>query len=323
MTFLGGGFGRKAFMDYTHEATMISKETGTPVQVVWTREDDATQGPYRPGMCYRCEGVLTNGQIDAFKVRMTGQNIGHMFGGPKDKANDSITEGFLEHYYQTIKNISFAEVPFETPIPIMWWRSVYASTNGFAYECFLDELAIAAGKDPVEFRRSLLKDERTLKLIDKLEQVSGWKKRKKNEGFGIAITECFSSTVGQVAKVSKGKDGKIKIDKVWTVMDCGWYVNPDIIEAQVEGSIIMGLGAATMHEITFKDGMTVEKNLYAYDMPRMKDNFPMEVHIMENDANAGGVGEPGLPPFAPALFNAIFDLTGQRIRKLPCRLDKI
>jgi isoquinoline 1-oxidoreductase subunit beta len=323
MTFLGGGFGRKAFMDYPHEATMISKEMGTPIQVVWTREDDATQGPYRPGMCYRCEGVLSNGEIDALKFRATGQNIAHMFDGPRDKANNSISEGFLAPYYDTIKNVSFAEVPFETPVPIMWWRSVYASTNGFAIECFLDELAIAAGKDPLDFRRHYLKDERTLKLIDKLEEVSGWKKRKKKEGFGVAITECFTSTVGQVVKVSRGKDGKLKIDKVWAVMDCGWYVNPDIIQAQVEGSIIMGLGAATMHEVTFKDGMTVQKNLYAYSMPRMVDTPQMEVHVMDNDANAGGVGEPGLPPFAPALFNAIYDLTGKRIRKLPCSLSKI
>ena len=323
MTFLGGGFGRKAFMDYPHEAVVISKEMGTPIQVIWTREDDSTQGPYRPGMCYRCEGVLTNGTIDAIKVRMTGQNIGHMFGGPRDKANDSITEGFLEPYYKTIKNISFAEVPFETPIPIMWWRSVYASTNGFAYECFLDELAVAAGKDPLGFRREYLTDERTLKLIDKLEAVSGWKKRKKKEGYGVAITECFSSTVGQVVKVSRGKDGKIKIDKVWAVMDCGWYVNPDIIQAQVEGSIVMALGAACMHEITFKDGLTVQKNLYSYDMPKMRDTPPIEVYIMDNEENAGGVGEPGLPPFAPALMNAVFDLTGKRIRKLPHSLNNI
>jgi isoquinoline 1-oxidoreductase beta subunit len=126
--------------------------------------------------------------------------------------------------------------------------------------------------------------------------------------------------VGQVVKVSRGKDGKIKIDKVWAVMDCGWYVNPDIIQAQVEGSVIMALGAATMHEITFEDGITMQKNFYAYEIPKINDSPTIEVHIMENDANAGGVGEPGLPPFAPALMNAIYDLTGKRIRKLPFSL---
>ena len=323
MTFLGGGFGRKAFLDYPHEATMISKEIGAPVHVVWTREDDATQGPYRPGISYRCRGVIKDGVISAIQFKMAGQNIGHMEGGSKDKPNDSITEGFLKPYSDSIKNISFHDVPFETPIPIMWWRSVYASTNGFAYESFIDELAVEAGKDPLEFRRQYLQEERCQRLIDKLEKVSGWKSRKKNEGFGVAITECFSSTVGQIVKVSKGTNGKIKIDQVWAVMDCGWYVNPDTINAQVEGSIIMALGAATMHEITFKDGLVDQKNFYAYPMPRINDIPPIEVHVMDNNADAGGVGEPGLPPFAPALTNAIFDLTGKRIRKLPFDLSTV
>ena len=323
MTFLGGGFGRKAFLDYPHEAAMISKETGTPVQVIWTREDDVTQGPYRPGISYRCEGVVDKGEISAFKLRMAGQNIDHWSGGKKDVANDSTSEGFLKPYYDSIKNLSIADVPFETPIPIMWWRSVYASTNGFAYESFMDELAIAAGKDPLEFRRQYLKDDRIQRQIDKMEDVSGWKNRKKNEGFGVAITECFESTVGQIVKVSKNKDGKLKIDQVWVVMDCGWYVNPDTIKAQIEGSIIMALGAATIHEITFKDGMTEQRNFYDYKMPRITDMPPIEIHIMENDAAAGGVGEPGLPPFTPALTNAIYDLTGKRIRKLPFSMTSI
>lgn len=322
-TFLGGGFGRKAFMDYPHEATMLSKELGKPVQIVWSREDDATQGPYRPGISYRCQGVVNNGEIDAFKVTLAGQNIDHWRGGAKDKPNRSATEGFLGGYFETVKNIGVWDIPFETPIPAIWWRSVYASTNGFAYESFIDELAIAAGKDPLELRKTYLKEERTQKLIDKLEEVSGWRNRKKNEGYGVAITECFGTTVGQVVKVSKPAGGTLKIDQVWAVMDCGWYVNPDTIRAQVEGSVVMGLGAATMHEITFTDGLVNEKNFYAYPMPRIGDIPPIEVHIMENEANAGGVGEPGLPPFAPALTNAIFDLTGTRIRKLPFKLDAV
>ena len=326
MTFLGGGFGRKAFMDYPHEAAVISKEMGAPVQVLWSREDDMTQGPYRTGISYRCEGVVENGAISAMKVRMAGQNIGHWNwkgGAPKDKPNGSITEGFLKPYFDSIKNCSFSDIPFETPVPPIWWRSVYASTNGFAYESFMDELAVAAGKDPLAFRREYLKDERCQRLIDRLEEVSGWKSRRKNEGFGAAITECFASTVGQVVKVTRDADGKVKIDHVWAVIDCGWYVNPDIIRAQVEGAIVMGLGAATIHEITFADGMVVEKNFYAYKMPRIHDIPPIEIHIMENDADAGGVGEPGLPAFAPALTNAIYDLTGQRIRKLPFSLQDL
>ena len=323
MTFLGGGFGRKAMPDYPYEAVLVSKEIGAPVQVVWTREDDATQGPYRPGVSYRCEGVVENGDITALKFRMAGQNNDHWRGGDNGKPNRSTSEGFLKPYYDSIKNISFADVPFKTPIPTSFWRSVYASTNGFAYESFLDEIAHKAMKDPLDMRRQYLKDERSKLLIDKMEQVSGWKNRKKNEGYGVAITECFASTAGHIVKVSKGKTGGIHIDKVWVVVDCGWYVNPDIIKAQVEGSIVMAIGAATIHEITFKDGMVEQRNFYDYKMPRITDIPQMEIHIMENDADAGGMGEPGLPAFAPALTNAIFDLTGKRIRKLPFNLQEV
>lgn len=323
MTFLGGGFGRKAFTDYPHEAVLISKEIGAPVQVVWSREDDLKQGPYRPGISYRCEGVVSEGKIEALKFRMAGQNNDHWSGGKKDVPNDSTSEGFLEPYYASIKNLSISDVPFETPLPTMWWRSVYASTNGFAYESFMDEMAVEAGKDPLDFRRTHLQDERCQKLIDKMEEVSGWKKRNKNEGYGVAITECFKSTVGHIVKVSKNISGGVKIDKVWAVMDCGWYVNPDIIRAQVEGSIVMGLGAATIHEITFKDGKVEQNNFYDYPMPRITDIPPIEVYIIENEEDAGGVGEPALPPFAPALTNAIFDLTGKRIRKLPFSLATV
>lgn len=323
MTFLGGGFGRKALPDYPHEAALISKETGTPVQVLWTREEDLTQGPYRPGISYRCEGVVENGRISAAKFRMAGQNNDHWRGGDTGKPNKSTTEGFLAPYFDSIKNISFADVPFKTPVPTSFWRSVYASTNGFAYESFMDELAHKATKDPLEFRREYLKDERCQRLIDKMEEVSGWKERGKNQGFGVAITECFGSTVGHIVKVSERNTGGIRIDKVWVVVDCGWYVNPDIIKAQVEGSVVMALGAATTHEITFKDGMVEQRNFYDYKMPRITDIPPTDVHIMETDADAGGMGEPGFPAFAPALANAIFDLTGKRIRKLPFDLQAV
>ncbi len=323
MTFLGGGFGRKAFMDYPYEAAVVSKELGGPVQVVWTREDDATQGPYRPGITYRCEGLLKNGKMEAVKVKLCGQNIGHFSSDDRTKANGSSSEGFLEAYTKSIPNLTIADVPFESPVPVLWWRSVYASTNGFAFESFMDEMAIAAGKDPLGFRREHLPDERVHKLIDKMEEVSGWRSRGSNKGYGVAITECFASTVGQVVKVSRDPKGGVKIDKVWVVMDCGWYVNPDIIHAQIEGSVIMGLGAATMHETTFTDGLVDQKNFYNYKMPRIMDVPPIEAYIVENEENAGGVGEPALPPFAPALTNAIFDLTGKRIRKLPFRLSDV
>jgi isoquinoline 1-oxidoreductase beta subunit len=325
MTFLGGGFGRKAFLDYPHEAVVISKEIKAPVQVVWTREDDMTQGPFRPGAVYGCKaGLSKEGNITAFQTRSATQNMNHENPGvDKSTYNGDTLDGLLKPYFDAIPNYSFADIPTRSPIPVMWWRSVYASTNGFAYESFIDELAHAADKDPLEFRRQHLGDDRYQALIDRLIELTGWKTRGKNEGWGVAITECFSSIVGEVVKVSKQPDGKIKIDKIIALMDCGWYVNPDIIRAQVEGSIIMALGAAIKHDTHFKDGIAVEKNFDSYKMPRIHEIPYIEVHIVDNDEKAGGVGEPGLPPLAPALCNAIFDLTGKRIRKLPFNLDEV
>lgn len=325
MTFLGGGFGRKAFTDYPHEAAIISKEMKAPVQVVWTREDDMTQGPFRPGMIYQCKGALTDdGRIEAFETKMAGQNMDHQWAeANKLSYNSSVTEGLLETYLETFPHFSFGDAPLDAPIPVMWWRSVYSSTNGFAFESFIDELAVKAGKDPLQFRREHVGSSRYNDLISKLEEISGWKSRTKNSGYGVAITECFASIVGEVVKVSKSSDGKVRIDNVWAVMDCGWYVNPDIIRAQVEGSIVMALGAATKHATHFADGKAVEKNFNTYQMPRISEIPTIEVIVMDNEEKAGGVGEPGLPPFTPALTNAIFDLTGKRIRKLPFKLDEV
>ncbi len=324
MTFLGGGFGRKAFTDYTYEAVLISKEIKAPVQVVWTREDDMTQGPFRPGAVYQCKGAINDGRIAALQVKMASQNMDHQWpGADKTNFNSSTTEGFAESYFESIPNYSFADIPTEAPIPVMWWRSVYSSTNGFAYESFIDELAHEAGKDSLEFRRSHLGGERYQAILDKLEEMTGWKSRGKNDGWGLAITECFKTIVGEAVKVSRKTDGKIKIDKIVAVMDCGWYVNPDIIKAQIEGSIVMALGAAVTHETHFADGKAVESNFNTYKMPRINDLPAMDIHIMENDEKPGGAGEPALPPFAPALCNAIFDLTGKRIRKLPFKMEEV
>jgi len=325
MTFLGGGFGRKAFMDYTYEPVLLSKEMNAPVQVVWTREDDMTQGPYRPGAVYECKGSIDSERINSFQAKMAGQNMDHQWSPNPDKTafNTNTTEGFLETYFESIPNYSFGDVPTESPIPVMWWRSVYSSTNGFAYESFMDELAHEAGKDPFDFRRDYLQSDRYQAMLDKFEELTKWKSRGKNEGWGIAITECFGSPVAEAVKVSKNANGKVQIDKVIALIDCGWYVNPDIIRQQVEGAITMAIGAATIHETHFNDGMATEKNFDKYKMPRINNVPEIEVHIMENNELPGGVGEPGLPPLAPALCNAIFDLTGKRIRKLPFNLDEV
>ncbi len=325
MTFLGGGFGRKAFLDYTTEAVTISKEVKAPIKVIWTREDDMTQGPFRPGAMYRMHALLRDGKIAALRGRMAAQNMDLQNSRTfeRAKANSSLTEGLVEDYLENIPSYLFTDVPTESPIPVMWWRSVYSSTNTFAYESFMDELALAAGKDPVAFRKDHLKSARVKALLDKLVSMSGWAGRKKGDGYGIAVTHCFDSFSGQVVKVSKKPEGGIRIDKVFAAIDCGWYVNPDIIRAQVEGSVQMAYGAAAVHETHFSDGKAVEKNFNEYTMPLLGDVTDIQVAIMENDEKPGGVGEPGLPPFAPALANAIFDLTGKRIRTLPFSLDGV
>lgn len=330
MTFLGGGFGRKAFDDYPYEAAMISREIKAPVQVMWTREDDMTAGPFRPGAYYKLRGGLdAQGHIHAFQAITATQWIGQQWSpepmGPPGPAgyNSGNFEGLLPAYHKGIPHYSYGGAGTHSPIPVMWWRSVSASTNGFACESFIDELAHAAGQDPLQFRREHLPEPRFQALIDRMGELTNWASRGHKQGWGVAFTECFTGLCGHAVKVARGKDGKVMIEQVIGLMDCGWYVNPGIIRAQVEGSIVMALGAATIHATTFSDGKAVQQNFDTYPMPRMTDIPPIEIHIMENDEKPGGVGEPGLPPFAPALANAIFDLTGQRIRKLPFSLSDI
>ena len=328
MTFLGGGFGRKAFPDYPLEAALISQKVKAPVQVMWTREDDMTMGPFRAGALYRCRGgVDTQKKVFALQIISASQYIGQ--GEDKDAKPQPVTvntgeiSGLVSDYYKSIPHYSFAGIPTRSPIPTMWWRAPIANVDAFAGESFIDELAHLALQDPLEFRKAHLVSPRYQALVNKLAVISNWTSRGKNDGWGVAITECFGGIVGQVVKVSRQQDKKIKIDKVFALIDCGWYVNPDIIRAQVEGSIVMALGAAVNHATHFKDGKAVEKNFNTYPMPRINEIPEIEVHIMENDEKPGGVGEPGLPAFAPALCNAIFDLTGKRIRKLPFSLGEI
>ncbi|WP_461102610.1 xanthine dehydrogenase family protein molybdopterin-binding subunit [Spirosoma koreense] len=328
MTFLGGGFGRKAFQDYPMEAALLSKEMKAPVQVMWTREDDMSGGPFRGGAMYRCRGgVDAQKKIAAFQLISAGQPMGP--GEDQDANPEPVTENkgraasMPSDYYMSIPHYSFGSIATRSPIPTMWWRAPVANVEAFACESFIDELAHLALQDPLEFRKAHLSSDRYQLLVDKLADISHWQTRRKNDGWGVAITECNSSLVGQVVKVSSRSDKKIKIDKVYALIDCGWYVSPDTIRAQVEGSIVMALGAAVNHATHFEDGKAVETNFNTYAMPRIDEIPPIEVHIMENNEPPGGVGEPGLPAFAPALCNAIFDLTGQRIRKLPFTLEQV
>jgi isoquinoline 1-oxidoreductase beta subunit len=328
MTFLGGGFGRKAFPDYPLEAALISKQIKAPVQVMWTREDDMTLGPFRGGAMYRCRGGLDpQHKIYSFQIVTAAQPMGG--GQDEDVQPQAATDnaggisGLLTDYYKTIPHYSFGGIPTKSPIPTMWWRAPVANIDAFAYESFIDELAHLASEDPMTFRRAHLTSARYVALVDQLAAISRWKTRRKGDGWGVAITDCFGGIVGQVVKVSRRADKGIAIDKVFALIDCGWYVNPDIIRAQVEGSIVMALGAAITHATHFKDGKAVEKNFNTYAMPRIHDIPAIEVHIMENNEKPGGVGEPGLPAFAPALCNAVFDLTRRRIRRLPFSLSEV
>lgn len=328
MTFLGGGFGRKAFPDYPIEAAFISKAVKAPVQVMWTREDDMSMGPFRGGALYKCRGGIDmQGKIAAFQVISALQYMG--VGTDKDAEPQPVTvnsggiAGLPADYYQSIPHYSFGSINTRSPIPTMWWRAPVANTDAFACECFIDELAYLAGKDPLDLRIMHFTTSRYRALADKLAEVSNWRSRKRSAGWGLAITECFGSMVGQVVKVSRRENQQLRIDKVFALIDCGWYVNPDIIRAQVEGSIVMALGAAVKHATHFKEGRAVEKNFHSYLMPRINEIPEITVHIMENNEKAGGVGEPALPAFAPALCNAIFDLSGKRIRKLPFRLEEV
>lgn len=328
MTFLGGGFGRKAFPDYPFEAALISKEIKAPVQVVWTREDDMTLGPFRSGAMYRCRGgVDAQNKIAAFQVIFATQYMGP--GADKEAEPQPVTvntggiSGLASDYYKSIPHYSIASVPIKSPIPVMWWRAPTANVDAFACESFIDGLAHLASQDPLAFRKIHLPSPRYQALIDKLAAISNWTSRRRNDGWGVAITECFGGIVAHIVKVSRRPDEKVKIDKVYALIDCGLYVNPDIIRAQVEGSIVMALGAAVKHATHFEDGKAVEKNFNTYAMPRISEIPAIEVHIMENDEKPGGVGEPALPAFAPALCNAIFDLTGKRIRKLPFSLEEV
>lgn len=204
----------------------------------------------------------------------------------------------------------------------MWWRSVYSSTNVFGQECFIDELATEAGKDPVDFRLQMLKKQpKYSRLLKFLADKAAWNRPiPKGWGRGIAITHCFDSTTGQVIEVSQTETG-IKIERVVTAIDCGIAVNPDNVEAQCEGCVIMGLTAALKDGLTFENGRVKESNFHDYRMLRMPEIPILETHIFPSSESPTGTGEPALPTVAPALANAIFNLTGKRIRQLPIDLD--
>ncbi|RXK47552.1 xanthine dehydrogenase family protein molybdopterin-binding subunit [Aquirufa rosea] len=328
VTFLGGAFGRKAYYDYVLEAAHLSKQINAPVKVVWTREDDIQQGPFRPGMLSVLKGSLdAQGIVTGFEHKMNGASIlNQVFKVPLGNAPDPwAEEGINLHdspYAFPNRRNSFSLI--STQIPILWWRSVYASNNLFGQESFIDELAHAAKKDPLEFRLELLKDSpRFVAVLKKLGELSHYQQLKaQGKSIGIAIARSFSSICAHAILVEKQGAG-VTIKKVYSVIDCGVAINPRNIKAQVQSNITMGLTAAIKNEITVVNGQTQQSNFHDYAVLRQGEIPEMEIFVMMNNEAPGGVGEPGLPPVAPALCNAVFLATGKRVRKLPFDISQV
>ncbi len=326
-TLLGGGFGRR-LGEYVMDAVLLSKAVGKPVKVVWTREDDMQHDFYRPATYNKMSaGLDASGKPVFWNHRLVSSSImatlgPQLFGGapPATVLDGTATEGAHTLPYD-MQNLYVDWVRMDTGVPVGFWRSVGSSHTGFSTECFLDELAEAAKKDPLEFRLSLLeKHPRHAGALKLAAEKAGWGKPAPKGIFrGIAVHESFESYVAQVAEVSVGADGKPKVHRVVCVIDCGQVVNPDTVKAQMESSIIFGLTAALYGEITLKDGRVEQNNFYDYKMLRMNETPRIDVYIVPSTEKHGGVGEPGTPPIAPAVVNAIFAATGKRVRSLPIR----
>jgi isoquinoline 1-oxidoreductase beta subunit len=327
-TFMGGSFGRKGYFDFVMEAIALSKQAGVPVKLLWTREDDLTQGPFRPGMLNALRaGLDEKGNVIAFEHKVVGGSIQGQTGNkdmsttPDDWCEETISE---EDSPYNIPNRRQSSLVQPTDIPIVWWRSVYSSTNAYAHESFIDELAHAAGKDPLQFRIDLLAEApRFRKLLTFLKEKSGYQlKPAAGKAMGVAIARSFGSIAAYAITVSKAGQG-VKIDKVIGVIDCGMTVNPDNVKAQTEGNVVMALSAALKPGITLKNGEVEQTNYHQYQVLRLNETPSIEIHVMPSTDHPGGAGEPGLPPVAPALCNAIFNLTGKRIRTLPFLLEEV
>ncbi len=331
-TLLGGGFGRRIGLDYVMDAVMLSKAVGKPVKVVWTREDDMQNDFYRPATYNKMSaGIDAAGKPVFWHHRVVNSSImaplapvlfGFAF--KDDQLDDSSVEGASTLPYE-MQNLQVDWVRRESGVPVGFWRSVGSSHTAFSTECFLDELAQAAKKDPLEFRLSLLeKHPRHAGVLKLAAEKGGWSKPVAKGIFrGIAVHESFGSYVAQVAEVSVGNDGKPRVHRVVCAIDCGQVVNPDTVTAQMESCIIFGLTAALYGEITLKNGRVEQRNFYDYKMLRMNETPKIEVYIVPSTEKHGGVGEPGTPPIAPAVVNAIFAATGKRIRSLPIRPEEL
>lgn len=326
--FSGGGFGRRLYPDFATEAAHISKAAGKPVKLIWTREDDTQLGPFRPLTFSAMKaGLSADGTPLAFQHKVIGPSIESTMDEKKDETGESsdMTEGINTQKYELgrMRN-EYVYVPIQ--VPLAAWRSVTSSTLAFAHECFIDEMAWHAKIDPMEYRLTTLltKDSDTKKVLQKLKEVSDWgKPLPAGWGRGVAQYEFFAGLAGYVVVVSKQGSG-VKIEKVYSVIDLGTVVNPDMTALQIEGAATMALSAAIKNGITFKNGQTEQTNFHNNPIVRINEMPAVEVHILaDGGKEIKGVGEPGVPPFAPALANAIFAATGKRIRRMPFDLNNI
>jgi isoquinoline 1-oxidoreductase beta subunit len=344
----GGGFGRRAIADACAQAAIISKAVKKPVKLTWTRESDMTQGFYRPVYAVSARGgVDANGKITGVAMECLSQSIAlsskamlsniipagipapiaGMFADAmmamfRSSAAPEIfsTEGMANTKYQ-LGNYHVGSSPVQTKLPVATWRSVGNSVTGFVMESFVDELAHAADADPFAFRRKHLplNNTKQSRVLDALEKLSGWRpgaQKNGSIGRGMARHFAFETEVGEVAEVEI-VDGRIKVRKVFCVVDCGLAVNPDIVKAQMEGGIIFGLSAALDQEITLVDGVVQQQNFDTHPLLRMFEAPEIVVQVIDSPDEPTGVGEPGLPPIAPAVANAVFALTGKRLRSMP------
>ncbi len=329
-TYLGGGFGRRLESDYAVEAVEVSRAAGNvPVKVVWTREDDMQHSQYRPASHNVISAALDpNGMPTAWRHRIVGASIlqyfktfGHLL--RKDGMDPTSVQGAADYFPYDIPNVYVDYVNNNPGVPSGFWRSVGNSQNAFILESFVDELAHAASKDPYQYRRQLLNKPlaaRLLAVLDLAAEKAGWgKSLPAGVHRGIAAHFAYGGYCAQVAEVSVAKDGAVKVHRVVAAIDSGWVVNPDTIAAQIESGIIYGLTAALYGEITIKNGKVEQSNFNDYKALRMEETPKIEVHILQGEGDQGGIGEPGTPPIAPAVCNAIFAATGKRIRKLPIK----